>query len=31
MLRGKVEAYPAERERAVETAEEALEDLVEAA
>ena len=31
MLRGKVEAYPAERERAVETAEEALEDLAEAA
>ncbi len=27
MLRGKVEAYPAERERAVETAETALEDL----
>ena len=31
MLRGKVEAYPAERERAIETAEEALEDLAEAA
>jgi RNA binding exosome subunit len=31
MLRGKVEAYPAERERAIETAEEALEDLTEAA
>jgi len=31
MLRGKVEAYPAKRERAVETAEEALEDLAGAA
>ncbi|PSQ43770.1 hypothetical protein BRD07_01225 [Halobacteriales archaeon QS_9_68_42] len=31
MLRGKVEAYPAKRERAIETAEEALEDLAEAA
>ncbi|WP_254841254.1 RNA-binding protein [Natronomonas marina] len=27
MLRGKVEAYPADRERAIETAEAALEDL----
>ena len=27
MLRGKVEAYPAKRERAIETASEALEDL----
>ena len=27
MLRGKVEAYPAKRERAIETAEEALENL----
>ena len=31
MVRGKVEAYPAKRERAIETAEEALEDLAEAA
>jgi RNA binding exosome subunit len=31
MLRGKVEAYPAKKERAVETAEEALEDLAERA
>ena len=31
MLRGKVEAYPAKRERAIETAEKALEDLAEAA
>jgi RNA binding exosome subunit len=30
MLRGKVEAYPAKKERAVETAEEALEELADA-